>query len=73
MKFILKLFFTLLFLAIFAGTLYFLYEKSKEKPIVYQTEKPFITDIISKAVATGSIVPRKEIEIKPQISGVVDK
>ena len=73
MKFLLKLFFTLLFLAVFAGTLYFLYEKSKEKPIVYQTEKPFITDIVSKAVATGSIVPRKEIEIKPQISGVVEK
>ena len=73
MKLLLKLFFTLLFLAIFAGTLYFLYEKSKEKPIVYKTEKPFITDIVSKAVATGSIVPRKEIEIKPQISGVVDK
>ena len=72
-KFLLKTFLTLVFLAIFAGTLYFLYEKSKEKPIVYQTEKPFITDIVSKAVATGSIVPRKEIEIKPQISGVVDK
>jgi HlyD family secretion protein len=73
MRLLIKLFFTLLFLAIFAGTLYFLYEKSKEKPIVYETEKPFTTDIVSKAVATGSIVPRKEIEIKPQISGVVDK
>ncbi|MEN8245850.1 MAG: efflux RND transporter periplasmic adaptor subunit [Thermodesulfobacteriota bacterium] len=73
MKLILKFFFTLLFLAIFAGTLYFLYEKSKEKPIVYKTAKPFFTDIVSKAVATGSIVPRKEIEIKPQISGVVEK
>jgi HlyD family secretion protein len=73
MKFLLKLFFTLLFLAVFAGTLYFLYEKSKEKPIVYQMENPFVTDIVSKAVATGSIVPRKEIEIKPQISGVVEK
>lgn len=73
MKLLLKLFFTLLFLAIFAGTLYFLYEKSREKPIIYQTERPFTTNIVSKAVATGSIVPRKEIEIKPQISGVVDK
>ncbi len=60
-------------LAIFAGTLYFLYEKSKDKPIVFKTEAPFITDIVSKAVATGAIVPRKEIEIKPQISGVVEK
>jgi len=73
MKFILKLFFTLLILAVFAGTLYFLWEKSKEKPIVFKTEKAFTADIVSKAVATGSIVPRKEIDIKPQISGVVEK
>ncbi|MCG6909015.1 MAG: efflux RND transporter periplasmic adaptor subunit [Deltaproteobacteria bacterium] len=73
MKIILKAIVTLIILAVFAGTLYFLYEKSKEKPVIYQTRKPFTTNIVSKAVATGSIVPRKEIDIKPQISGVVEK
>ncbi len=54
-------------------TFYFLYAKSKEKPIVYKTSSPFITDIVKKTVASGSIVPRKEIEIKPQVSGIIEK
>jgi HlyD family secretion protein len=50
-----------------------LYNKSKQKPVVYTTEKPFITTIIKKTVATGSVIPRKEIEIKPQVSGIVEE
>src|SRR4029079_13023627 len=30
-------------------------------------------DIVKKTVATGSVVPRKEIAIKPQISGIVEE
>ena len=37
------------------------------------TRTPFTTNIIKKTVATGSIVPRKEIEIKPQISGILEE
>ncbi|GAB4410263.1 MAG: efflux RND transporter periplasmic adaptor subunit [Bacteroidia bacterium] len=51
----------------------YLYNKDKEVPIVYRTERPIYTDIVQKAVATGAVVPRKEIEIKPQVSGLVDK
>lgn len=51
---------------------FYFYKKSKQDPIVYKTEKPFKTDIIRKAVATGSIVPRKEVEIKPQASGIIE-
>jgi len=57
----------------FAWTLYFLYEKSKEKPVVYDTGKASIGNIIKKTVATGSVIPRNEILIKPQISGIVEK
>lgn len=39
--------------------------------VVHQTTTALVTTIINKTVATGSIVPRKEIEIKPQVSGVV--
>ena len=60
-------------LTVFAGTLVFLYNKSRAKTVVYQTTTPSVTTIIKKAVATGSIVPRKEIEIKPQVSGVIAK
>jgi HlyD family secretion protein len=57
----------------FAWTLLFLYNKSQAKPVVYKTEKPFVTDIVKKTVATGAIVPRQEVEIKPRVSGVIEK
>lgn len=50
-----------------------MYAKSEEKPVVYKTTQPFNTTIIKKTVATGSVVPRKEIEIKPQVSGIIDE
>ncbi len=59
--------------ALFIWTAIFLYQKSKEKPVVYETTQAFTTDIELKTVATGKITPRREIEIKPQVSGVVDK
>lgn len=60
-------------IASFIGTGYFLYQKSAAPPVVYETDSLFVTDIIKKTVATGSIVPRKEIELKSQVSGVVEK
>ncbi len=72
-----KRIFTILFslglLALFAWTLYFLFERTQTKPIVYQTESPMISNIVRKAVASGSIEPRNEVAIKPRISGVVEK
>ena len=58
---------------IFGGTLFFLYNKSKKKPDVFETKNPFVSDVINKTVATGSVVPRFEIEIKPQVSGIIDE
>jgi HlyD family secretion protein len=63
----------LLLLVLFAGTLLFLYRKSQAEPVVYETEKPFKATIIKKTVATGSLVPRREVVIKPRVSGVVDE
>jgi HlyD family secretion protein len=60
-------------LILFVGTLAFLYQKSMEQPVVFKTASPVIMDIVKKAVATGTIVPRKEIEVKPQISGLIEK
>ena len=51
----------------------YFYNKSKSDPTVYETVKPLITDIVKKTVATGAIKPRKEIHIKPQVSGVIDE
>jgi HlyD family secretion protein len=72
-----KRIFTILFciglLALFAWTLYFLFERAQTKPVVYETESPTVIDIVKKAVAAGSIEPRNEVAIKPRISGVVEK
>jgi HlyD family secretion protein len=57
----------------FGGTLFFLYNKSKKKPDVFETQNPFVSNVIKKTVATGSVVPRFEIEIKPQVSGIIDE
>lgn len=55
------------------GGLYYLYAKNQEKDVIYETEKPGFNDIVKKTVATGSVVPRKEVEIKPQVSGLISK
>jgi HlyD family secretion protein len=73
MKTILKILVALVVVGVFAGTILYLYKKSQAKPIVYETASPFTTDIIRKTVATGSVVPRKEIEIKPKISGIIEQ
>ncbi len=57
--------------AAFAGTFWFLWAKSQEPPVLWETEAPFTTDIVKKTVATGAVVPRREIDIKPQVSGIV--
>lgn len=60
-------------LAVFIGTTVFLYRKSQEEPVTYQTAKPFVTDIVRKTVATGKIVPRKEIAVKSRVPGVIEE
>lgn len=58
---------------VLAGTLLFLYRKSQRQPVVFETQRPVVTDIVKKTVATGSLVPRQEIEIKPRVSGVIEE
>ncbi len=59
--------------AVFAGSLYYLYKKNQEDPVTYETEQASIETIIKKAVATGSIVPKEEVLIKPNISGIIEE
>lgn len=58
-------------LSAFAGTLYYLYSKSDEPPELFGTAAPVLKTIVKKTVATGSVVPRREVDIKPQVSGIV--
>lgn len=56
-----------------AGTMYFLWSKSKKPPVVARTEQLETKDIVKKTVATGAIVPREEVELKPRVSGVIEE
>lgn len=60
-------------LGAFAATLLFLYQKSQAKPLPFETARPQIMDIVKKTVAPGAIVPRREVTIKPRVSGVLEK
>jgi HlyD family secretion protein len=64
-------FVALVIVGLFGSTMWFLYQKSRPKPVGIETDKPFVTDIVRKSVAAGSIQPRKEIEIKPKVSGIL--
>jgi HlyD family secretion protein len=58
---------------IIGGAFVYLYKKSQAKPVLYQTEQAEIADITKKTVATGSIVPRREVEVKPKVTGVLSE
>lgn len=46
---------------------------NKKTVETYKVEKAFKTNIIKKTVATGKVIPLEEVEIKPQITGIIDK
>nr|WP_321487290.1 efflux RND transporter periplasmic adaptor subunit [uncultured Draconibacterium sp.] len=73
MKKIFKILLIVIIVGSLFGTFYFLYSKSKKQPDVFKTENPKIDNIVKKTVATGSVVPRYEIEIVPQVSGIIDE
>lgn len=59
--------------AVFVTALVYLWKKNSEDPIKYTTETPTEQTIVVKTVATGSIVPKEEVLIKPNISGVIEE
>lgn len=71
MKTAFKILIGVVIVVVFAGTIFYLYRKSVAKPVVFETTNASVTNIVKKTVATGKIVPRKEIEIKPQVSGII--
>lgn len=58
---------------VFIGTFWFLFLNSQPKPTIYQIVTPENGIIEQTTVLTGSIEPRDEIQIKPQISGIISK
>ena len=66
------IFFSIIAIALIV-VLVWMAKKNQKAPVSYDTETPFRTSIIQKSVATGTVVPLEEIEIKPKISGIVNK
>ena len=56
---------------IFIGTFVFLWQKSQPKEVVYDEFSPKQEDILKTTVITGKIEPRNEVNVKPQISGII--
>ena len=56
---------------IFIGTFVFLWQKSQPKEIVYNEFTPKKESIQKTTIITGKIEPRNEVNVKPQISGII--
>ena len=61
----------LLVAAVFLSTFVFLYQKSKPKVVEYEVYEVTTKNLEKKTIVTGKIEPRDEVNIKPQISGII--
>ena len=73
MKKYIKIISLVLIALIFIGTFVFLYQKSQPKDTAYDILHTQTTDLAQITVATGKIEPRDEVQIKPQISGIISE
>jgi HlyD family secretion protein len=73
MKRVLTWLFVVVLVVVIGWAFFYLYKKGQAVPVVYKTETAEITDITKKTVATGSIVPRREVEVKPKVNGVLSE
>jgi HlyD family secretion protein len=58
---------------VFIGTFVFLYKNSKPEAVIYNEYTAKLTDINKTTVITGKITPRNEVNIKPQINGIISE
>ena len=68
-----KLIVAAVIILVFIATFVFLYQKSQPAPIEYSELTPVTTDIMKTTVITGKIEPRNEVNVKPQISGIISE
>ena len=59
-------------LGAFGAASYFI-NSNKKSIETFETVTPFTSTIIKKTVAAGTVIPEDEVEIKPQISGIIEK
>ncbi len=66
-----KIFFAVLIALVFVGTFVFLWAKSQPQPEQYTELTASVKDLKKTTVITGRIEPRNEVNVKPQISGII--
>ncbi len=72
MKIIKYLGIALLIIGVLFAAAYFI--KTNNKSVIeYEVQNPITTNIERKTVVTGKVIPEDEVEIKPQISGIIEK
>ena len=54
-----------------AGTFAYLFKRSRPQEIRYEELTVETTDIVRSTVVTGKVQPRDEVNVKPQISGII--
>ena len=72
MKIIKYLIIAFLVFGVLFSAAYFAKTNSKSS-LTYETEKLFKTTIEKETVITGKIIPEDEVEVKPQIGGIIDR
>ena len=55
----------------FIGTFVFLWQKSQPQEVEYQEFTPTMGEVKKTTIITGKIEPRDEVNVKPQISGII--
>ncbi len=66
-----KLIIAIIIALIFIGTFVFLWQKSQPQETVFNEFTPTVNEVKKTTVITGKIEPRNEVNIKPQISGII--
>ena len=56
---------------VFIGTFVFLWIQSRPQTVEYEEFTPKVMDLRKTTVVTGKIEPRNEVNVKPQISGII--
>lgn len=73
MKKVFRILFLVLLGAAVIATFVYLFRQSKTKEKSYEIVEAQIGSIERKSVITGQIEPRDEVEVKPQVSGIVSQ
>lgn len=72
MKRFFRIFWIVLLVAVFIGTMVFLWIKNRPEVTTFNLLSPQVRTITNSIIATGKVEPGDEVQIKPQISGIID-